>query len=334
MPQPNQTTRPRKRNTQLASVLMVALITLLAVVYHQWIVDAFHYVSYQPSKAVASISQTTNLTDTGKFYFYASRPDIAGRSTFNDECQRMEADSPVLGCYVSQRIYIFDVTNKQLSGIEEVTAAHELLHAVWERMSDADRNKLSEHLQSDYKKVRDKDLIERMKYYKKYEPGEENNELFSILGTEFRNLSAPLEKEYAKYFADRLAIVSFHENSQAVFDRLSNKAASLASRLNSLIDGINQATERYNTQAKALEQQIAAFNTRAQQQGGFSTQGEFDAARAQLLTEVERLKATRARINSDITLSKKLRSELEAVAAESSALNKSIDSNLAPAAEL
>lgn len=335
MSQPNTPKQPKSSSLRaLISVAVFAVLVFIALQYRQTFVDYVHYYLYEPTQTVETIAAQTKMSDKGRFYFYASRPKIAGRTTFNNECQRREADSPVLGCYTLQKIYIFDVTNDKLDGIEQVTAAHEMLHAVYERMSDRDKDAIADVLMSDYKRLRDKELIERMKYYSKNEPGEELNELFSILGTEFRDLNSQLEAVYKNYFSDRIAVVEYHEKSQGVFNALNSKAAQLAKNLNSLVDEINSDTREYNSEALALSARVEIFNERAEEEGGFSTQAEFDATRAQLLIDRNVLNEKRAKIESNLKRYERLRSELEAVAAESSALNRSIDSNLEPEATL
>lgn len=274
------------------------------------------------------------MTDEGKFYFYTSRPELASRSEFNDNCVRREADSPILGCYTYQRIYVYDITDEKLDGIEEVTAAHEMLHAVYDRLTDAEKNELADLLQKDYVRLKDADLVERMKYYEKHEPGEENNELYAILGTEFRDLSNELEEHYSQYFSNRLAIVQYHDTSHTIFAKLSDRSKAIASEIDSLVDTINADTKSYNSAATDLSERVHEFNTRADSQNGFSSQSEFDAERAALLLQVEELKRQRVQITIKIANYEALRDELEAVAAESEALNRSIDSTLVPATGL
>jgi len=314
--------------------LLIVALTILSVVYKQFIIDVVHYVTFKPSPAITSIAQKITLTDKGKFYFYASRPELSGRSTFNTKCVRKEANSPILGCYSTQQIFVFDVTNEKLDGIEQVTSAHELLHAVYERMPQSEKDALAPHLQRDYARLADKELIDRMKYYSKNEPGEQNNELFSILGTEFNEVSELLQQEYAKYFSNRSAIVAYHTASHAVFTSLSSRANSIASQLTSLINKINATTKQYNEAAAVVASKVASFNQKATTKGQFTSQAQFNEARSNLLAEVAALNAQRASIKLDIDRYKKLRADLEAIALESDALNRSIDSQLAPASKL
>src|SRR5690606_38163618 len=119
----------------------------------------------------------------GVFYFRATHPEIASADEFNQDCPRQEANSPILGCYSTGHIYIYDITNDALDGIEEVTAAHELLHAIWDRMSANDQQRIGGLLRSTYATISNKELKERMDYYQRNEPGQFENELHSIIGT-------------------------------------------------------------------------------------------------------------------------------------------------------
>jgi len=272
------------------------------------------------------------MTDMGKYYFYSSKPELEDSSDFNKNCQRREANSPILGCYSGQQIYIYNVTNATLKGMEEVTAAHETLHAIYDRLSQSEKDQLKTEIDSAYQRVKTPELVERMKYYAKAEPGEETNELYAILGTEFDNLGPVLEGHYDRYFANRQKIVAYNSKTQAVFARLTNQAKSTADQINALADTINSETEAYNRRTAELSARIASFNSRARQTNGFATQAEFDTARNTLLVQVDEVNAIRESIEAKVAHYKRLRSQLQDIAAQSDALNKSIDSTLAPAA--
>ena len=117
-------------------------------------------------------------------------------------------------------IALFDVTDPRLDGIEEVVASHEMLHAAWDRMSQGEKDRLTPLLDAAYaEQANNKDLVERMAFYARTEPGEETNELHSILGTEVAHLSPALEKYYSQYFSNRQALVALHVKSNAVLRR-------------------------------------------------------------------------------------------------------------------
>ena len=112
---------------------------ILAVVNRQQIIDEITLWQYQPSEQIATIASRAKMSDTGKRMFYISKPQIKSANEFNEDCRRVEKGNAILGCYnqSSGEIYVYDVTNPELDGVKEVTAAHEMLHAAWARLGSA-----------------------------------------------------------------------------------------------------------------------------------------------------------------------------------------------------
>ena len=325
------------RRTSWAGWLVSALLIIGSIWLwseRQYVVDAIQYSQYDPPSAVETIATDTGLTDDARFTFYATRPAVEPSQSFNQHCQRKEADSPILGCYASNRIYIFDVTDSRLVGIKPVTAAHELLHAEYERLPDSEKKRLQPLLQAAYEKVTDASLDARMKYYEKTEPGESFNELHSIIGTEFESIGPELETYYGRYFKNRSAIVKLHQKVDETFTSLSEEADDLVNQIEKLASAINADTARYNDDIKSLNQEVESFNTRASQSGGFTTQSEFQAARQRLVTRSDELNDFRQRIQSNITQYKSLLAKLDTINAQSASLNQSLDSTLSDAPKI
>ncbi|HMI08896.1 MAG TPA: hypothetical protein VK497_00675 [Candidatus Saccharimonadales bacterium] len=317
----------------VAAVLSV-MAALFLFVNRQYVVDQVNVWQYQPTDAVVQLSQRSGMSDTGEFYFYASIPSIESTQVFNDKCGRKEESTAILGCYTTQRIYIYDVKDAKLDGIREVTAAHEMLHATYERMSPGERAKVDTLLEAEYEKLRNnKDLAERMAFYARTEPGERDNELHSVIGTEVSSISPELEAHYEKYFTDRQKVVALHDKYASVFLDLQRKSSELVSELKALGDSIEADTIIYNSDVSKLNQDIQSFNNRANN-GGFSSQAQFEAERANLETRTNQLNNHRQQINTDVSRYETLRQELASIASESEALNRSIDSSLAPAPSL
>lgn len=316
----------------VSAVLVAGSVWLWAE--RQYVVDAIQYNQYTPTSTVKDIAARAGLTNDARFTFYATRPSVETSQTFNDHCQRKEADSPILGCYASDRIYIFDVSDERLKGIKTVTAAHELLHAEYDRLSDSEKKRLEPLLEAAYKKVADKDLETRMQYYDKAEPGQSINELHSILGTEYRNLGPELENYYKKYFTNRETLVTLNAQVKQQFDSLSNEADALVNQIEKLAGTINADTKEYNAEVEALNAAVQAFNERAQQSGGFTTQQEFQAARNNLLNQSNALSDFRQQIQANIAEYKALLAKLDSINAQSASLNASIDSTLSEAPKI
>lgn len=307
------------------SVIILALATFL-LFNQQYVKDQISVWSYTPSASIQSLEENIDFTSRGAFNFYAVQPKIEGSESFNADCQRQEVGNPVLGCYIANRIYIFDVSNTQLDGIEEVTAAHETLHAVWERMSDDDRAKVSTLLEAQYAKMSgDSDLTQRMDYYKRTEPGQFDNELHSILGTETAQLSPELEAHYDQYFGDRQKIIEYHTKYATVFTNLKNQSDSLYGELTTLGASIDNRSTQYDSDVKQLSADIGSFNDRASN-GGFSSRSQFNSERATLVQRSNQLDADRASITTDIDTYNAKYKEYQQVSSAIEALNKSIDS--------
>lgn len=310
---------------------MAIILTVLVIFNRQYILDQIAAWGFRPSVAIQSLADRSGMDDGGKFYFYASQPVIDDAAEFNRVCMQSEEKTAVLGCYADGRIYIYNVTNKQLDGIQEVTAAHEMLHAAYVRLSEDERTRLNTLLENEYKKLQnDNTLSERLGYYARTEPGERDNELHSIIGTEVASLSPDLETYYKQYFANRGKVVALFNQYNAIFTDLQNKADQLSSQLSNLATTINAEVAAYNADISALNTDIATFNARAKQ-GDFASEGAFEAERSALVARSDTLSQTRTTINNDIARYNQLRSDLEAIASQSEALNKSIDSTLAPA---
>ena len=292
----------------------------------QYVVDAIQYYQYTPTDSVKQVADEAGLTEDARFTFYATRPAVESSNAFNQHCQRREANSPILGCYAGNRIYIYDVADERLTGIKTVTAAHELLHAEYERLPDTEKRRIEGLLQKVYESGTNEKLEERMAYYEKTEPGQALNELHSIIGTEFDSIGPELEKYYARFFKDRSALVRLHNQVESQFETLSEEANQLVSQIERLAVTINTDTKTYNESIAALNDDVAAFNARASQSGGFTTQSQFQAARNALLVKSNQLNTFREKIEKNITEYKGLLAKLDTINAESASLNQGLDS--------
>lgn len=319
----------------LVVVLLSVAVTLFLVLNRQQIVDQVYAWQYTPPAAITAIADRTSMSDNGRFLFYASHPSIEESQVFNDKCARIERSAAILGCYNGRNIYVYNVTNPKLDGIREVTSAHEMLHAAYMRLGDEERKNVDALVEAEYAKLSDDaEFAERMAFYARTEPGERDNELHSIIGTEVASISPALEQHYKRYFDDRAKVVALHTQYASVFAGLQQRSEELSQQLTVLADAIETNSDIYNTRVGQLNKDIASFNARANS-GEFETQAQFDAERAKLTAQVGELDRLRVTINEDRATFKELREELLSIASESDALNRSIDSSsLAPSPSL
>jgi len=332
----SQAKQPKKRG-HIKGLLIALLCLVVAIVLfwnRQYIVDQLAVWQYQPSEEMASLVDRSGMDGAGEFYFYASHPQLQNATEFNQTCERKEEATAILGCYNGQYIYIYNVTNAQLDGIREVTAAHEMLHAAYARLSDSEKQRVNGLIDAEYKKLQsNKELAERLAFYDRTEPGERYNELHSIIGTEVVAVSDELESYYSQYFDDRSKTVKLHEQYASVFRQLQQRSEQISQQLTALGDEIERESAAYNTAVSQFNTAVEDFNSRANN-GEFASQAAFDAERAVLIARGEALESQRQAINTKVTQYEALRAELMGIAGESEALNRSLDSSLAPAPSL
>lgn len=309
----------------LIIVLFAVLVCALMVIHRQQVIDTVRAWQYEPSARAIDIRDSLGLTQLGRLYYDSSQPRIETADGFNQSCPQSEPNNPVVGCYSSQQIYIYDVRNEKLEGIEETTAAHELLHAAYERMDEAERADIDAELEKVYESVKTKELEARMKYYQVNEPGEETNELHSILGTEFTQLGTKLETHYAKYFTDRAKVLAYYQKYQAVFASIIGKLDTLAGSINQRTMAVNDRIAIYKNESAALSGDIRQYNSR--QSGNMAKYNELVARQTEMNSRYQK-------INKEISAINKLRKEYDTLRKEYEALSRSINSSLEPAPTL
>lgn len=314
---------------------VVALGAAWLFLNRQYVIDQINVWQFQPSAQISALASESGMSDRGRFLYLASRPQLDDNKQFNNYCPQSESGSAVLGCYVNDRIYLFNVDNPQLSGIKITTAAHEMLHAAYARLSAAEKTRVDTMVEKNYQDVKDTPgLAETMAVYEKSEPGEADNELHSILGTQIAKLTPDLEKYYKQYFDDRSKSVAAYDGYSAVFSELKKRADNLEAQLNNLKSQIETQSSDYSQAVGQFQDDVNEFNVRARQSGGFASQAEFDAARSNLVARSSRLESERDAINSAINRYNQLINEYNDIAAKNKTLNDSINSNLPSAPQV
>ena len=312
--------------------VLTPIIVLSAAVFvmanRQQIIDEITLWQYKPSAEIVAIADRVKMSDVGRKMFYVSNPQIKSANEFNEDCRRVEKGNAILGCYnpSSRDIYIYNVANSELDGVKEVTAAHEMLHAAWERLGASEKSHLSELLEQAYNNVKNKKLSERMEYYDRAQPGTRANELHSILGTEFANLGDELEEYYRRYFTDRSEVVKLHAQYQEKFESRENEAQKLSESLKVRKEKLNRELSQYSTDLADYNGRVADFNRRAGVSGGFLSQNDFYSQRQALKAELSELNERRANLNSEINSYNSDVLRLRELGVQIDELNKSLDS--------
>ena len=278
--------KPHKITCAIVLVVVVGLLVLGGIFSHQLEVftsDFLANIRYSGSPEIAKIADSLKLTDHGRFVFGATNPVVEDRDSFNVHCDSYDEETSMLGCYGGNRIYVYNVTADELAGIKESTAAHELMHAVWERLGSGEKDELSKVMIDEYNRG---DAHERLKKeLEKYSEDEIVDELHSRFATEVKNLPEKLEEHYAKYFKDQDAVVVFYENYREPFEKLDAEFQKLSDELNEIKQEYDEKESAYVTRSEKFSREVDEFNNCADTLGCFSSQAAFNSRRAELLNE-------------------------------------------------
>lgn len=232
------------RRVLFGTVVVAALLAgVVAFVEQQQIHDWWRLRGYTPPAVVQALARDTTMNDTARTILYVTHPKIESKTAFKDSCPNSDEKTIVLGCYrrAQQSIYVLGVSDERLRGVEQVTTAHEMLHAAYDRLSASNKKYVDGLLQDFYSHdLHDQRILGTIESYKKSEPNDVVNEMHSIFGTEVADLPAPLEKYYTRYFTNRRKIAQYAASYQQAFT--SRKAA----------------VEKYDAQLASLKRQITA----------------------------------------------------------------------------
>jgi hypothetical protein len=308
-------------------VLSVSIVVLASWIFWQrdGIIDHVTVWRYQPTPEVLALADATSMSQSGRWNFYVADPSLESRESFNNHCTNGHEKTIVLGCYAARKIYIYNVNDERLPYVEEVTAAHEMLHAAYERLSESEREQVNRLVDSALDGITNKHVKSLINLYRKNEPDHLHNEMHSILGTEANKLPADLEEYYSQYFDDRTKVVKMSQQYQSVFNELQDQQRKLSNELAALSKQIDALSQVFETNVAAFEAKIDAFNQKARG-GGFESEAEYDSEYAVLIAEQNRLEEDRGAINSLVDTHNKKREQLQNLIIETNSLNESIDS--------
>lgn len=222
------------------------------------------------------------MTEEARAVFLASDPKIEDAATFARSCDDLsttgEDRAHTHGCFVNGKIHMRAVGAKEIADLIYVVAAHELLHAVYARLSGPDRFTLNAELESLREAL--PLLRERLKAYSA--AGPIGAETHSLAGSEFGDLPAPLESRFTRYFDREKVLRAFRRalgDREQEIRRVRFSVTDLDAEIGRMriqlqayeaagdVDAYNTAVEPYNAlvvernrQAQTLNDQIQAYN--------------------------------------------------------------------------
>ena len=278
----------------------------------QFFTDQVTAWKYPLNNQVKILADEAGVNNKGKFLLQVSRAEIDGSAAFPAAPAISENQGALDGYYQAKdkRIYIYNITDPRVSGLKAVTAAHEMLHAAYDRLSETERSKIDKEIQAYIPNIKSQDIKDQLKLYAQLEPGKELNELHSLLGTEEAKLPPDLENYYKQYFTNRQKVVELFEKTSAVFNNLKQQIEKLQATMDRQKTAITTDENTYAENESQLNSDIQSFNTELE--SGLMSQNEYYSRRADLL----------ARQNAQNALYQKVQSEIDTYNAEAAQLNE------------
>lgn len=270
----------QRRWSRLATlIVLVALLILAGIAAHerQNIYDWLALKDYQAPATIVQLADETTMNAYARKVFYVNHPAIDDKVTFNKQCPDNGGEKTVvLGCYHPNQdgIFLLDVSDSRLSGVEQVTAAHETLHAIYDRLSSRERSYVNGLLMDYYQHdLHDKRILATIAAYKQSEPNDWVNEMHSVFGTEIAQLPMPLEDYYKQYFTDRQKIAAYAAQYQEAFTSREAQVAQDDASLTSMKMQISADETSLQLQDKTIISDQAKLNA-------MKSSGDFDGYNA------------------------------------------------------
>lgn len=319
------------RNTRSTAGLAIALVILAASVFawtkQQSIEDWWKLRNYTPLASVKTLASEDSMTSKSKHILYVNHPQLVSNiSTFRKDCPQDE-QTIVLGCYHASQdgIYVYDVQDSRLDGIQQVTLAHEMLHAAYGRLSTKDK-KYVDGLLNDYytHDVKDQRIIDTINAYKQSEPNDVVDEMHSVFGSEIPNLPNALEQYYKQYFSNRSVVTAFASSYQAEFTGRISQIGVYDQQLSNLKQQINGEEQSLNTQ-------LSQINTDRSRLDSLQSSGQYMAYNASVDDfnyEVSTYNNGVAKLQRDISSYNSLVDSRNSIANDLRSLDSSIDTRL------
>ncbi|HUY84913.1 MAG TPA: hypothetical protein VMU97_00140 [Candidatus Dormibacteraeota bacterium] len=266
-------------------ILVIWLAILgLAANNRQNIIDWWKLRNYQAPATVSQLAAQDTMTAYGRKIFYVNHAAILNKTAFPKQCPNNGGEQTiVLGCYHGDQagIFLLGVNDPRLNGVEQVTAAHEMLHGAYDRLSSSEKAKVDAMLLDYYNNdLRDQRLRNTIAAYRKTEPHDVVNEMHSIFGTEVAKLPSGLEQYYKRYFTNRAQMAAYaaqyqgeFTSRQAAVTQDDAQLAALKQQIDSLEADLQVKQSTISSKQSSLNELKASGNTDAYNAGvpGYNT---------------------------------------------------------------
>jgi hypothetical protein len=307
------------------------LVCLLGLVFlkRQAIDDWFRLLGYTPPQSIQQLASDDTMNSYSRHLFYLNRPQLLSSvASFRSNCPE-NTNEDVLGCYHSGEngIYIYNVQDPSLQGVAEVTAAHEVLHAIYARLSSSTRSQLDSELESYYLHgLTDTVVKSEIKVYQQTEPNDVYDEMSCTFGTEVAVLPAALNSYYSHYFTNRMAIIAYNDKYRTQFTLRENT-------INSDDNALATLNQTITNEESHLEVELSQINSEQIKLSGLdnlSHASQYNAAVAVYNTEVNSYDAQVSVLQANIATYNQNVAARNLIAGELTTLDNALNTTLTP----
>jgi hypothetical protein len=247
----HKTTTKKTKPIRKVVVIIVVCVVLGIVIFWNQLTDWYVIATGNPT--IVKLAQEADMTTRGEVLFLQMDPELVSDSDMETDCSSNAAANNSngfieQGCYIPNqndpttgKIYLREMPS-DYHNLEVVTAAYELLHPVYASLvQSGQETPLNASIESNFKSNEDSNLDTQVANFAKTEPQARDDELFSLLGTEYPGISSDLLSYYSPYFGDSLETVSTL-NSQ-IFTAYNNDQSQLTQLQTTITNDDNTANQ-------------------------------------------------------------------------------------------
>ena len=251
--------------------IIICIIVIGTTVDFSGMISFLGGTKFSPSADIKNLVSGIRLTAKAKNVLYDSSPQLKDKTAFNASCGHDgDPERYIAGCYYKKGNYAhIDIYNaaKGASSLqsayynyensERVTLAHELLHAIYEKLSSSEIRQIKQELDRVY--ANNAELKDELSHYPS---NQRYTELYARAGTEISTLTNTLEEHYDQYFEDRQLIVKMYKDCKTQIDTMLAEADVVLSGMRQQESKMNSARTRweYNSAVQEYNRLVDVYN--------------------------------------------------------------------------
>ncbi|MCG2801426.1 MAG: SprT-like domain-containing protein [Cellulomonas sp.] len=269
--------QPRRRSGRVRRVaLVLVLLVGLATVASVYGGDRIEALSARiaaaarggaplapPSAEVVALADDAHLSDEGRSVLYAASPQVLDAADFVGRCTQAEwriRAGTAVGCYLGAEgsIVLYRPADPRLHPFVVETAAHEMLHAAYAGLTAADQALIGPLLEAELATLpADAQVRSQIDSSVGSHPENRETELFAYLGTQDPGtggaLAPELEAVYARFIADRQALVAVHAGWTSMLSTMATDVHASMGALQTRMDGAAQVRAQLDADVRQVD---------------------------------------------------------------------------------